>query len=132
MVSDADLEELMDLFVGVANGIPNLEPVLAECHDRSLAIRVHDSNFTKGIMFERGKIRLLQSLDRPTVTVTTDKDTFWDIVNSDNAEMQQKLIFVSLFTTRALEVNCPDKDVMFHLLNVNKIFKAIMEMSGGA
>jgi hypothetical protein len=132
MVSDADLEELMDLFVGIANGIPNLEPVLTEYHDRSLAIKVYDSNFTKGIMFERGKIRLLQSLDRPTVTVTTNKDTFWDIVNSDNSEIQQKLIFVSLFTTRTLEVNCSDQDVMFHLLNVNKIFKAIMEMSGGA
>ncbi len=132
MVSDADLEELMDLFVGIANGIPNLEPVLTEYHDRSLAIKVYDSNFTKGIMFDRGKIRLLQSLDRPTVTVTTNKDTFWDIVNSDNSEIQQKLIFVSLFTTRTLEVNCADKDVMFHMLNVNKIFKAIMEMSGGS
>lgn len=132
MVSDSDLEELMGYFVQVANGIPELEPVLDEYHDRSLAIRVYDSNFNKGIMFERGKIRVLQSLDRPTVTVTTNKDTFWDIVNAENAKIQQTLIFTSLFTTRTLEVNCEDQDTMFHLLNVNKIFKAIMEMSGGA
>jgi len=132
MVSDADLEELMELFVSVANGIPELEPVLYEYRDRSLAIRVYDAQFTKGILFERGKITVLQTLDKPTVTVTTNKDTFWDIVNAENAETQQMLIFTSLFTTRTLEANCVDQDVMFHLLNVNKIFKAIMEMTGGA
>lgn len=129
MITDEDLKEVTELFIGVANETGALDEVIAEYVDRSLAISIHDSAYTTGLLFKGGKIRSLKTLDRPTCLVTTDKNTFWKIINEDDPELQRLLIYTAFLTERSLAFQTTDGDIQIHSENLIKIFSRIAEVA---
>ena len=129
MISDEDIKEILKLFIEVANGTNALEEIMSDYTDRSLGIRIHDSKYSTGIMFSQGKLRSLRTLDRPTCIVTTDKNTFWKIINIGDPNLQRFAIYTAFFTERTLELNSQDGDIQIHSENLIKIFSKIAEVT---
>ena len=129
MISDEDIKEILKLFIEVANGTNALEEIMSDYTDRSLGIRIHDSKYSMGIMFSQGKLRSLRTLDRPTCIVTTDKNTFWKIINIGDPNLQRLAIYTAFFTERTLELNSQDGDIQIHSENLIKIFSKIAEVT---
>lgn len=129
MITDEDIKEVTELFISVANETGALDEVMEAYVDRSLAISIHDSAYKTGLLFKNGKIRSLKTLDRPTCLVTTDKNTFWKIVNEDDPELQQLLIYTAFLTERSLAFQTKDGDIQIHSENLIKIFSRIAEVA---
>ncbi len=127
MISDENIKEIVGLFIEVANGTDALADVVKDYMDRSLGIRIYDSKYSTGIMFDRGKLRSLKTLDRPTCIVTMDKNTFWKILNIGDPNLQRLAIYTAFFTERTLELNSQDGDIQIHSENLIKIFSKIAE-----
>lgn len=129
MISDEDIQEILKLFIEVANGTNALDEIISDYMDRSLGIRIYDSKYSTGIMFDQGKLRSLKTLDRPTCIVTTDKNTFWKVINIGDPELQRLAIYTAFFTERTLELNSQDGDIQIHSENLIKIFSTISEVT---
>ena len=125
MISDQDMDELVKLFVDVANDTGALSDVTDDYQNRSLAIKIYDSAYNTGLMVARGKINMLRSLDRPTCTVSIDKETFWRLLNVDDNELQRIAIYKAFYTERTLQLSSSDGDTQIHAENLIKIFTNI-------
>lgn len=129
MITDDDIKEITELFIEVANDTGALSDVMDEYKERSLALKIHDSAYKTGFIFQGGKLRALRTLDRPTCLVTTDKNTFWKIINQDDQDLQRLLIYTSFLTERSLSLQSEDGDIQIHSENLIKIFSNIAEMA---
>ncbi|MDD5420481.1 MAG: hypothetical protein PHV57_11635, partial [Methanomicrobiaceae archaeon] len=69
-ITDQAIQEVTEAFVEIANLDGSLEAIFESYKDsRSLAIEVADSRFKTGFIMQDGKIRMLSSLDKPTVKI---------------------------------------------------------------
>jgi len=129
MITDDDIKEITELFIEVANDTGALSEVMDEYKERSLALKIHDSAYKTGFIFQNGKLRALRSLDRPTCLVTTDKNTFWKIINQDDPKLQQLQIYTAFLTEKSLSFRTEDGDIQIHSENLIKIFSNIAELA---
>ena len=129
MITDNDVKEVTELFIEVANDTGALSEVMEEYKERSLALKIHDSAYKTGFIFQNGKLRALRTLDRPTCLVTTDKNTFWKIINQDDPDLQRLLIYTAFLTEKSLSLQSDDGDIQIHSENLIKIFSNIAEMA---
>ncbi len=152
MITDDDIKEIIDLFISVANDTDALSEVMDEYKERSLALKIHDSAYKTGFMLQNGKIRSLRTLDRPTCLMTTDKDTFWKIINVEPNdvekpedknlpeeqriyqiqkrldELRRLIIYTAFLTEKSLTLQTDDGDIQIHSENLIKIFTKITEL----
>lgn len=153
MITDDDVKEVIELFIEVANDKGALGDVLSEYKEKSLALLIHDSAYKTGFMLQNGKLRAFRTLDRPTCLITTDKGTFWKIINLKEsdvvrpedkhltakdrkrviqerlAELRRLLIYTAFLTEHRLSFQTEDGDIHIHSENLIKIFSNIAEMA---
>ena len=129
MITDEDIKEITELFIEVANDTGALSDVMDEYRERSLALKIHDSAYKTGFIFQNGKLRALRTLDRPTCLVETDKSTFWKIINQDDPDLQRLLIYTAFLTEKSLSFQTEDGDIQIHSENLIKIFSNIAELA---
>ncbi|MBU0847150.1 hypothetical protein KKH23_08160, partial [Patescibacteria group bacterium] len=71
--------------------------------------------------------------DEPTIKVTMDKNTYWDILNSTNSGLARAKIFTGVFTEESIMVS-PLPGIgggMLHIENVIQIFDIIAKQVMG-
>ncbi|NIA10048.1 MAG: hypothetical protein GWP10_10050 [Nitrospiraceae bacterium] len=129
MITDDDIDEVVKLFIEVANGTDILKNVMDDYKNRSLGIRIYDSAYNTGFILQQGRIRAIRKLDMPTCIVTLDKATFWKVLNIDDPDLQRIAIYTAYYTERTLSLNSQDGDVQIHAENLIKIFTKISEMA---
>jgi hypothetical protein len=153
MISDEDIEEIVGLFIEVANATDALDEVMKDYQDRSLGIKIWDSRYNTGLILQNGRLRALKTLDRPTCVVTIDKNTFWKVLNLDKraveqpgdkdlppdkrqqvihnrlAELRRLTIYTAFFTERTIDLSSEDGDIQIHSENLIKIFSKIAEVT---
>ena len=128
MITDEDIRDVTEAFVQIANKTGMLEDLMKDYQDkRSLAIKIMGSRFKTGFIFKEGRIRMLSDLDTPTVTVTMDKDMYWNIINSESSGIARARIFTAVFTEESIIVDPPPgvSGGALHIENVIKVFNSI-------
>lgn len=128
MIADEDIRDVTEAFVQIANKTGMLEEIMRDYQDkRSLAIKIMGSRFKTGFIFKDGRIRMLSDIDTPTVTVTMDKDMYWDIINSESSGIARARIFTAVFTEESIIVDPPPgvSGGALHIENVIKVFNSI-------
>jgi hypothetical protein len=125
---DEDIRDVTEAFVQIANKTGMLEEIMRDYQDkRSLAIKILGSRFKTGFIFKDGRIRMLSDLDTPTVTVSMDKDMYWNIINSESSGIARARIFTAVFTEESIIVDPPPgvSGGALHIENVIKVFNSI-------
>jgi hypothetical protein len=128
MIADEDIRDVTEAFVQIANKTGMLEDIMKDYQDkRSLAIRIMGSRFKTGFIFKEGRIRMLSDVDTPTVTVTMDKEMYWNIINSESSGIARARIFTAIFTEESVTVDPPPgvSGGALHIENVIKVFNSI-------
>lgn len=128
MIMDEDIRDVTEAFVQIANKTGMLEEIMRDYQDkRSLAIKILGSRFKTGFIFKDGRIRMLSDLDTPTVTVSMDKDMYWNIINSESSGIARARIFTAVFTEESIIVDPPPgvSGGALHIENVIKVFNSI-------
>ncbi len=128
MITDEDIRDVTDAFIQIANKTGIVDDVMKDYQDRrSLGIRISGSRFKTGFIFKDGKIRMLSDLDKPTVTVSMDKEMYWDIINAENSGIARARIFTAIFTEESIIVDPPPGVAggALHIENVIKVFNSI-------
>lgn len=128
MIADEDIRDVTEAFVQIANKTGMLEEIMRDYQDkRSLAIKILGSRFKTGFIFKGGRIRMLSDIDTPTVTVSMDKDMYWDIINSESSGIARARIFTAVFTEESIIVDPPPgvSGGALHIENVIKVFNSI-------
>lgn len=128
MITDEDIRDVTEAFVQIANKTGMLEEIMRDYQDkRSLAIKILGSRFKTGFIFKEGRIRMLSDLDTPTVTVSMDKDMYWNIINSESSGIARARIFTAVFTEESIIVDPPPgvSGGALHIENVIKVFNSI-------
>lgn len=128
MITDQDMDEMVKLFIEVANSTGALSDVTDDYQSRSLAIKIYDSAYNTGLMVSQGRIAMLRTLDRPTCTVSIDKETFWRLLNIGDNELQKIAIYKAFYTERTLNLASSDGDTQIHAENLIKIFTNITKV----
>jgi len=152
MITDDDIKEITELFISVTNKTGALSETMDEYRERSLALKIHDSAYKTGFILQNGMIRSLRTLDRPTCLMTTDKATFWKIINVKESdverpedkhlpakqrkieiqkrldELRRLIIYTAFLTEKSLTLRTDDGDIQIHTENLIKIFTKIAEM----
>jgi len=128
MITDDDIDEVIKLFIEVANGTDILKEVVEDYRERSLGVRIYDSTYNTGFILHQGRIRAIRKLDMPTCVIILDKATFWKILNIDDPDLQRIAIYTAYYTERTLSLNSQDGDVQIHAENLIKIFTNISEI----
>lgn len=130
MISDEDIRQVTEAFVVIANKTGMLEDVIADCQGHSLAFRIIGSRFKTGfIVINDGKIRMLSELDKPEVTVTMDKETYWDVINSENAGLAKARFYLGVYTEESIVFEPPPgtQGGALQMENVIKVLSAVSE-----
>lgn len=128
MIADEDIRDVTEAFVQIANKTGMLEDIMKDYQDkRSLAIKILGSRFKTGFIFKDGRIRMLSDIDTPTVTVSMDKDMYWNIINSESSGIARARIFTAVFTEESIIVDPPPgvSGGALHIENVIKVFNSI-------
>ncbi len=128
MIADEDIRDVTEAFVQIANKNGVLDDVMTDyIGKRSLAIKILGSRFKTGFIFKEGRIRMLSDLDAPTVTVTMDKDMYWNIINSESSGIARARIYTAIFTEESVTVDPPPgvSGGALHIENVIKVFNQI-------
>lgn len=128
MIMDEDIRDVTEAFVQIANKTGMLEDIMKDYQDkRSLAIKIMGSRFKTGFIFKEGRIRMLSDLDTPTVTVSMDKEMYWNIINSESSGIARARIFTAVFTEESIIVDPPPgvSGGALHIENVIKVFNSI-------
>jgi len=135
-ITDADIRTVIDAFVAIANDTSALVEVLNTARiKRSLGVRILGTSSNEGFIIEGGKIRRLHRLDNPTVTVTTDKATFWYIINSPSAKVARLRAYQGIFSEETVHVDPPPgvEGGALHIEGLLMLFGLVAEsaMGGG-
>jgi len=128
MITDEDIRDVTDAFVTIANKTGTLDDVMKDYQDkRSMAIKISGSRFKTGFIFKDGRLRMLSDLDTPTVTVTMDKERYWNIINAESAGLARAMIYTAIFTEESIIVDPPPgvSGGALHIENVIKVFNSI-------
>lgn len=134
MISDEDVLEITQAFVQIANEGGGLNQIVEQYRfNRSLAIRVLGTRIRTGFIIKDGKIQMLSDLDHPTVTVTLDKTTYWDIINSKDAKLARAKIYAAVFTEEGITMEPPPgtQGGALHLQNVMAVFSKLSQLVMG-
>jgi len=133
MITDDDLKEITECFVEIVNKTGELETIAQNYTDHSLAIQITGAKVNAGFIIDNGKLRLLDVVDKPTIKVTMDKNTYWDILNSKSSGLARAKIFTCVFTEESITVSPPPGigGGMLHVENVVKIFGIIAKQVMG-
>lgn len=128
MIADDDIMEITKCFVEIVNKTGELKTITQNYKDeRSLAIQIAGTKINTGFIIDDGKLRMLEKVDKPTLTVTMDKNTYWDILNSTDPGSTRAKIFTCIFTEESIVVSPPPGlgGGMLHIENVVNIFDII-------
>lgn len=134
MITDEDIKEITECFVEIVNNTGELEEITKNYNDeRSLAIKIAGSEISTGFIIDNRKLRMLETVDKPTVEVVMDKNTYWDILNSTNSGLARAKIFTCVFTEESIMVTPPPgaNGGMLHIENVVQIFDIIAKQVMG-
>ena len=129
-ITDQAIQEVTEAFVAIANLDGSIEAIFENYKDsRSMAIEVAGSRFKTGFIVQDGRIRMLSSLDRPTVKIAMLKPTYWAIINARSAAEARAMIYRGVFTDESILFDPPPgiDAGMLHLENVMQIFSYIAE-----
>lgn len=128
MLTDEDIRDVTEAFVQIANKDGTINDVMKEYQDkRSMAIKISGSRFKTGFIFKDGKLRMLSDIDKPTVTVTMDKEIYWKIINAESSGLAKAMIYTAIFTEESIIVDPPPgvSGGALHIENVIKVFNSI-------
>lgn len=128
MITDENIRDVTEAFVQIANKTGSLDEIMKAYQDkRSMAIKITGSRFRTGLMFKDGKLRILSDIDTPTVTVTMDKEMYWNIINAESAGLARAMIYTAIFTEESIIVEPPPgvSGGALHIENVIKVFNLI-------
>jgi len=133
MISDNDVTEITQAFVQIANEEGKLTHIVEQYRSRSLAIRILGTHIRTGFIIKEGKIQMLNELDRPTITVTMDKITYWDVINSTDAKLARAKIYTAVFTEEGITMDPPPgtQGGALHLQNVMAVFSQLSQIVMG-
>jgi len=134
MITDNDINQITECFVEIVNKTGELEAIAQSYNDkRSLGVQITGTKINTGFFIDNGKIRMLNGVDKPTVKVTMDKNTYWDILNSKSSGLARAKIFTCVFTEESITVVPPPGigGGMLHVENVVKIFGIIAKQVMG-
>ena len=129
-ITDQAIQEVTEMFVEIANLDGSIEAIFESYKDnRSLAIEVADSRFKTGFIMQAGKIRMLSSLDKPTVKIAMLKPTYWAIINAGSVAESRAMIYRGVFTDESILFDPPPgvDGGMLHLENLMQVFSFIAE-----
>lgn len=135
MITDDDITAVVDSFITIANENHALDHLLSQYHsNRTLGVRVVGTKFKSGFMFKNSRLQRLSDIDKPTVTVTMDKNIFWHIINSESAKIAKLKVYHAIFSEETVLVEPPPgiESGALHLENIMQVFGAISEMVMGA
>lgn len=135
MITDDDIKEITECFVEIVNKTGELETITRSYKDkRSLAIQIVGTMISTGFIIDDGKLRMLNDgVDKPTIKVTMDKNTYWGVLNSTNSGLARAKIFTGVFTEESIMVS-PLPGIgggMLHIENVIQIFDIIAKQVMG-
>ena len=128
MITDDDITEITECFVEIVNKTGELKTITQNYKDeRSLAIQITGTKINTGFIIDDGKLRMLENVDKPTVKVAMNKNTYWDILNSTDSGLARAKIFTCIFTEESIAVSPPPglDGGMLHIENVVNIFNII-------
>jgi len=131
MIQDSDIKRLTELFVEIGNRDGGLNRIFEQYRDsRSLAIRITDSKYQTGFIFRDGRIHLLTVLDKPTVTISMDKLTYWNIATASTVQEARARIFAGVFTNETIRIDPPPGigGGVLHVQNLVRIFTQIAKV----
>lgn len=134
MITDDDIKEITECFVEIVNNTGELEAITKKYNgERSLAIQIAGTKINTGFIIDDSKLRMLKTVDKPTVEVTMDKNTYWEILNSTNSGLARAKIFTCVFTEESIKVSPPPgaSGGMLHIENVVQIFDIIAKQVMG-
>lgn len=134
MISDEDVMEITQAFVQIANEGGRLTQVVEQYRsNRSLAIRILGTRIRTGFIIKDGRIQMLSDLDHPTVTMTMDKATYWDIINSADSKLARAKVYAAVFTEERLTIDPPPgtQGGALHLQNIITVFSQISQLVMG-
>lgn len=134
MITDADIQEITECFVGIVNKTGELGKITSKYKDeRSLAIQIIGTEGNTGFIVKDGKLRMLEGIDNPTVIVNMDKNTYWSVLNSKSSGSARAKIFTCIFTEESIKVTPPPgaNGGMLHIENVVQIFDIIAKQIMG-
>lgn len=129
MIGDEDIRQVTEAFVSIANKTGVLESVISDCRGHSLAFRIVGSRFKTGFIVNDGKIRMLSELDKPEVTVTIDKETYWDVINSESSGLARAKFYLGVYTEESIVFDPPPgtRGGALQMENVIKVLSAVSE-----
>ncbi len=130
MINDADIQEIISLFIEVGNKDGELSRIVEHYKgSRSLALTISDSKVQTGFLMRDGRLQALAGVKGATITVSMPKLMFFDIVNSPNAATARAKIYTAVFTTEKIRMDPPPgmEAGMLHFQNVVKVFSFIAE-----
>lgn len=129
MITDEDIRKITEAFITIANQTGKFDELVAQCKDRSLGIRIIGTRLRTGFVVGDGQFRILGSIDKPTVLVTMDKDTFWDIINAESPGLSRAKIYLGVFTEESINFEPPPgtQGGALHMENLIKLFSLLSE-----
>lgn len=130
MIEDSDILEITTCFVDLVNSSPELKGLMVDySNQRTLAVRIINTNFETGFIMDGDMIRLLTKVDKPTVTATMDRNLYWQILNAKSASLAEMMLMKGVYTDEAITLQPPPGigGGAIHLVNIVKIFKLITQ-----
>jgi len=124
-LTDRDLKEIIEAFVDVVNNDDCLQEVLDTYRgDQSLGIHITGSNLKTGIIASGGRLRVLTTLDHPTIMISMGGAIFWDIINSKTGNLARVKVYRGIFTDQDITVEPPPgiESGMLHIENLVAVF----------
>ncbi len=134
MITDEDIKSVTEAFIQIANKTGSLEEVMNDYRDkRSMAVKIIGSKFRSGFIFKDGKVRMLNDLDKPTVTVIMDKEMYWNIINSESWGLAQARAVTAIYTEETITFDPPPGvgGGALHIKNVLKVFEYMFKVVTG-
>lgn len=136
MITDKDIQNVTEAFITITNQTGALDDVVKQYDtNQSLALKITGSRFRTGFILKNGKLRMLGDLDKSTVTITMDKEKYWDVINSENPGIARAKFFLGVFTEESIKFDPPPgtEGGALHMENIIKVFTAMAQsvMIGG-
>lgn len=128
MITDDDIKDITKCFVEIVNKTGELETITKSYKgERSLSVQITGTKINTGFIIDSEKLRMLEKIDKPTIEITMDKNTYWDILNSTDPGLARVKIFTCIFTEESITVSPPPGlgGGMVHIENVINVFDII-------
>lgn len=130
-ITDDDIRNVTYAFIQIANKTGELEEVMNDYKDKkSLAVMIIDSEFRGGFILADGKVRMVNDLDKPTVTVKMNKKMYWNIINSASWGLAHARVVTAIYTEESIVFDPPPGvgGGALHIKNVLKVFEYMFKI----